>query len=801
MRRLVSVIGMISLGLNLGWLNSEVEAASIAELSTRAKQARSKADALKQRGWDAQTKLQAIHILGPVALEFVALPDLAQAVKTPSSKKAIRDIYETLRGPLNGIYTGSFERVDQMTRDVIARDGNLEAVQDSQEYRAEQGVAARALYFLNWLHYIGSFTFDEKEKKNALLTQAMNGFGEFAVGDQASRLKNESLFGRALSERELEKFDWAIRDFELLLKQPGVSADMKRKAQKALEQTRRYAKRDGKAQPSPTELAQAQFQQAKHIAKQSRNASGKKRSRLRGQLLALILALRKAGGKWEDRAEALIRAELTREEELVIAEQENPFPPWLKAKEHMQKRRFAKAVPFLEEVLASNDPNAAVYQTDAQYYLGVGLYEQRRYRQAIKTLDAFLRNGGAETTHAADAEYFQFKSAESLYAQHQSTQNGQLYVQAIHDFARQYPKHRSIYEAHFRLGEYYQEQGAYLKAADAYEKVRGAPAFRVRADYATLQSYFEVLHAIEDGDTSSGPSEDEVRQRIGTSLDAYWKNSATLAKSNPKLVKRDPYREYPGKVSVMHAVHLSQDMDANAERIVSFLEGFEERYPKQTEAFETVARTRLVALQKAGRYAELARDVEAILGRYQPDKQEELLAGLSGVLEKDIRKLRRQGDKDNELSAKRTLARLHEAWLENDGEFAEDQSPDRFHYDLAQLYLDIQQYDKAEIIYKDLEQKQGAYALVAIVGLARISEVRGDEKRALSLWEAMLKGTQVGDPLWFRGTFEVARLNDTLGNVDQACKAVSSAQRMLKRLGDASLKTRIQEFASRTCGA
>ena len=250
----------------------------------------------------------------------------------------------------------------------------------------------------------------------------------------------------------------------------------------------------------------------------------------------------------------------------------------------------------------------------------------------------------------------------------------------------------------------------------------------------------------------------------------------------------------------MHAVYLSHDMDAHAEQIVSFLEGFEEKYPKQPDAFETVVRTRLVALQKIGRYADLAKDVDTIFERYQPEKQKELLAGLSGVLERDIRKLHRQDDTDNELVAKRTLARLHEEWLKSDGKFAEDQSPDRFRYDLAQLYLDTKQYDKAEVIYKDLDQKQGAYAIVSTVGLAQISEVRGNKKRALSLWEAMLKGTQVGDPLWFRGTFEVARLNDTLGNATQACKTVSSAQKMLKRLGDTSLKTKIQDFASQTCG-
>ena len=41
MRRLVSIIGMVSLVMNMGALTSEVQAASRSELSSRAKQARS----------------------------------------------------------------------------------------------------------------------------------------------------------------------------------------------------------------------------------------------------------------------------------------------------------------------------------------------------------------------------------------------------------------------------------------------------------------------------------------------------------------------------------------------------------------------------------------------------------------------------------------------------------------------------------------------------------------------------------------------------------------------------------------
>lgn len=800
MQCLSYMLVFIAFTVNLGWVSSQAEANSVGKISEMASEARRQVNNLKRTGWTTDKKLEAIQILGPSALQFVAIPNLAKAVKTDSGKNAVRRIYDTLHSPLNDIYEASFNRLDQMTADVIAADGDLEAVQDSQAYLQEQGVVSRSLYFLNWLNYIGSFTL-EGENKKKLLTTAMNGFSEFAVGDQASRLKNESLFGRALCERELQKFDWAVRDFELLLKQPGVAVAMRKKAETALKQTRRYAKSGRRDADSPDARSQSQFQLAKSLVKKSLGARGKQRREIRGQVIGLILELRKAGGKWKDRADALIETHLTTEEELVIAEHENPFAPWLKAKEKMQKRQFGAAVPLLEEVLASDDPNASKFKEDAHYYLGVGQYEQRRYVKAIQTLDAFLKARGAKNKHASDARYFQFKSAESLYAGSPNSTNDALYIAKISDFTRNYPRHRFVYEAHFRLGENLQEKGEYLKAVKAYKKVRGAPAYQVRADFATVQSYFEVLHAVEDGDPSVLLDEAEVRERISESLDSYWTSSEKLTLNSPRLSKRAPYNEYPAKATVMQVVYLGHEMDTNAEKIVSLLTGFEKKFPQHVEAFETVARTRIIALQKTGYYTQLEESVNDIYARYEPDKEAELLSDLSEVLEKDIRKLRKRNDREKEMVAKRILARLQEEWLRNGGEFEEDQSPDRFRYDLAQLYLDTKQYEKAEPIYRELESKQGAYSIVSTVGLARISEVQGNEQSALSLWEAMVKATQVGDVLWFRGTFEVARLNESLGNSEQACKTVNGAQRMLKRLGDERLKTKIEQFATQTCGA
>jgi hypothetical protein len=89
---------------------------------------------------------------------------------------------------------------------------------------------------------------------------------------------------------------------------------------------------------------------------------------------------------------------------------------------------------------------------------------------------------------------------------------------------------------------------------------------------------------------------------------------------------------------------------------------------------------------------------------------------------------------------------------------------------------------------------------VSLAGLAQIAAVKGEQRQAITYWEEMLKGTRAGEPLWFRGTFEVAQLNANLGNTDLACKTVSGARPMLGRLGEPGLRKKIQDLAVQTCG-
>ena len=791
----------VLLGLSRPW---QSEAASIAELLSQARQAQARVREIKGQSWGFAEKQRAIQALGPIALGFLSAPDLAQAASSKTQRSQVRELYNTLNTPLEEIYNSSFTRLNSLSKAIMDQDGDLEALYETKEWKDNQLIASQSLYFLNWLRYVGSFVSGEQERKR-LLEEASKGFSEFAVGEQSSQLKRESLFGRALCEKELRRFDWAIRDFELLLKDPGLPADMERKVKTALAEARKRDARGERAvaqaeraEDAAEAQARAMYQRAQDLFRSSKKASGATRTKQRWEAMALLDELRKQGGSWKDRADALAKAEVSEQELAAWEEEKNPFPPWGQARAHLQKSAFAKAVPLLQEVLASNDPKAAMRHREARYFLGVGLFQRKDYRAAARQLGEFLNTDGTLPQYASEATYLRFKSAEALYAKDASEENAKLYMDAIRDFIRRSPKHKAIFEAYFRLGEYNQAHQQYLQAVEAYQKVSGDQSFRVRADYATLQCYFSLLDTLDVQRDGIGMSEKELRSRIGASLQAFWKNNEDLKKSNPDLSKRDPYKEYPGRVAVMNAVFLSKEVDAQAPEILALLENFEQTYPDQKDAFAKVARMRLVAYEKAGHFVGLEKEVDNIYARFTPDEQKELLAGLNQVLPKDIRKLERQNDRENLVAAKRTLAQLYADRLQRNEGFAEDESPARFKYELAQLYLDVKDYDKATPLYQELQQ--GAYSLVSLAGLAQIAEVKGEQEQALSYWEEMLKGTQVGDPLWFRGTFEVAQLHAAVGNTDLACRTISTTRPMLGRLGDQGLKKKIQDFTGQSCG-
>jgi TolA-binding protein len=801
--RRVIVLGEIFFLLTAMLLPRVSSADTVAGLLGQARSANAQVRGLKKGS--VSDRQQAIQILGPVVLGVVGASDLANAAQT--QRGTVRELCDTLNDPLEDIYNDAFADINRMSKHVMDIDGDLEALYETREWKEAQLVGSQSLYFLNWLRYICSFVSDGGKRKE-MLQKAADGFSEFAVGKQGSQLKRESLFGRALAEKELRQYDWAIRDFELLLQEPGLPDDMERKVRASLADAKARKARGGNqrdddeapAQPTPEDIAKAYLDKARTLFERRRKETGEKREKTLLEALAHVEEAKKKSDKIKGPADALMKEELTPEETAMLEEDRNPFPQWKEATEMLRANNYAAAVPLLKEVVASDDARARPYRRDALYFLGAGLFQQGEYRQSIERINEFFGNDGAPVRYGPDAAYLRFKAAERIYASSKppTDENTKLYLATTKDFIRRYPSHKSIFEAYFRLGEYEQSKLNYLGAVDYYQKVTGDVPFRVRADYATLQSYSALQEAIDE--KKPAPiAEKDLRTRTGASLQSFWKNLALLEQNPTHLQQIKELKEWRGKATFMNAVYLGKDMDANAAALVTLLHDFERKYPEQKDAFESVARTRLIALQKTGHYADLEKETDRIISVYKGEQQQELLKGLNQVLASDIKRLEKAGDKekDNLLIAKRTLARLQSERLKRGDAFGPEESPEQFKYDLAQLYLDVKDYDKAEVLYQEL--RQGAYSLAALAGLAQIADVKGDTAKSFALWEELLKQTKPDEPAWFRGTYGVAQLQAKQGNKEQSCKTISEAFVRIGQLRDASLKKRIQELSVQSC--
>lgn len=781
-----------------------LRAETVAGLLGQARSANAQVRGLK-RG-SVSDKQQAIQTLGPVVLGVVGASDLASAAQ--SQRGTVRELCDTLKDPLEDIYNDAFADINRMSKDVMDRDGDLEALYETRPWKDAQLIGSQSLYFLNWLHYICSFVADGGKRKE-MLQKAADGFSEFAVGKQGSQLKRESLFGRALAEKELRQFDWAIRDLELILQEPNVPGDMERKVRASLADAKARKSRGGNqkddedntpAPPTPEDIAKAYLDKARGLFERRRKEAGAIREKTLLEALAYAEEAKKKSDKLKGPADALIKEELTPEEMAAFEEDRNPLPQWKEATELLRANNYNGAVPLLKEVVASDDPRAKAHRRDALYFLSAGLFQQGEYRQTIERVDEFFGNDGVPARYGADAAYLRFKAAEKIYSGSKppTEENTKLYLAATKDFIRRYPTHKAIFEAYFRLGEYEQSKENYLAAVDYYQKVTGDLPFRVRADYGILQSYSALQDAIDDKKPVS-IAEKELRSRTGAALQSFWKDLATLEQNPAQAQQIKELKEWRGKATFMQAVYFGKDMDANAPALVTLLQDFEKKYPEQDKAFESVARTRLIVLQKTGRYADLEKEADRVLATYKGEQQQELLKGLDKVLTSDIKQLEKGGDKDKEnlLAARRTLARLYAERLKRGDAFAPEESPEQFKYDLAQLYLDIKDYDKAAQVYQGL--RTGRFSLAALAGLAQIADVKGDTNQSFALWSDLLKETKPNEPAWFRGTYGVAQLQAKQGNKEQSCKTISEAFVRISQLPDTNLRKRIQELSMQSC--
>ncbi|HVN85870.1 MAG TPA: tetratricopeptide repeat protein [Candidatus Binatia bacterium] len=765
------------------------------DLRARARQIASEINAQQAGGrFDARAQQSAIQQLGQLALSYIDQTDRAVRAGTDTrDKDALLSTYEAISEPLERVYDKNRNQLEQSAKSVMDQDGDLEALYDTPQWKESQMLASQALYYLNWLHYYGARLYSG-DKRKELLEKGERGFSEFAVGDRKNELITESLLGRGLCHLELGNYDWAVRDFQIVSEDRDTSAERRAKAKLGmLDASARAGKVQEVVRLSDAMLASGEsadaslirYYRVRALLEAAKKSSGAEAARYRQQAMATMDQLRRAGPGWQEKMDALLASEAGNVEQF-SADANSPAAKWTVAKLLMQKSDYKGARPLLEAIIAGTDADSKRIQPEAHYYLGLALFQAGDYQGAATHFTASLAKG--EPSWGADAAYLRFKALEALAAKSPDV-DPKSYEDAMRSYLAQYPDHKSVYEARYRLGEWLQARKQFSPALAEYERVSGDPGFELRARFGALQCRFEILQG-NDEKKVAGAERDAVIKAIGADLDQFNRLAADCERRGDQ--GGVPLKELRAKAAVMNAVYATVSPEPRDEQALAGLVDFEKKYPNQSDLFAQVVRLRLGAMQRLGQFTDAEAEVRKSAAVLRADGHPELIEQLATGFVKEGTRRKSKGDAQAWPAAQQVASRLYELLL------AESEGNNKAKLTLARLYEGSDELEKADALYGEILSADGN-SLAALRGRARIAEAQKNLPGALGYWQQFAKVVRPGDLPWYESSYEIARLTFATGKKDKCCDQLDQLKPAMPGLTDADLRTKLDELYKRAC--
>jgi tetratricopeptide (TPR) repeat protein len=763
------------------------DARSAAEIRAQARQ-------VGGAGGDPTAEQHRVEQLGPLVLGFIELSDdAARSGSETSRREELRGAFEAIYEPLNAIYAARSNHIESLAHDVMEQDGDLEALYETKDFRASQAVAAQALYYLSWLDYYGARLYDGGRRKE-LLEAAEKGFSQFSTGDQKGELIAESQLGRGLCALELGDGDAALRDFKLVIDDPGVSPERQAKARLAMLDAYARAGRSADAlrysdellrsgQLPPADVPLVKFVRLQILFDAADKSRGADAARARQDASALMEQLRHVGPGWADKVDALMVARVSDPAQWA-GQAQSPRVKWELARLMLAKNDADHAVPLLAEIAASSAADAKPLQPEAHYWLGVVRFKANDFGAAADELDAALAAPG---DWAGEARYLRFKALEALMSKQATPQLGERYIAAMTDFIEHNPDHPMSDEARYRLGEYRQETGEFDDAIKQYAAVHADSPFALRARFGTLQSRFELLKA--DSDPHARQAQLDA---VGHDLDAL-RAELDAIKRQPKGAADTGVQEVEAKTTLLRAVYVSL-RGGSEEDVATSLADFGRRFPAQPDLLPQALRLRLGALLQLGQFAAAEQALKENTAVLEKEDRVAAIEGLAAGYAKAGARRKAQGEGAAADAASRVALALYQI---ADGAGGAPDAKQKL--TVARLQEATGDWNAAAASYREILQADGN-SLAALRGLAHVDEVQGKTADALAHWSAYTAKARPGDPGWYQGQYEQARLTLATGDKRKSCDLLTTLRPSMPGVSDADLRSQLEALYKQACG-
>jgi TolA-binding protein len=628
------------------------------------------------------------------------------------------------------------DKMDEQREAIVDRDGDLEALYRSPEWRDDEVATLVLGYHLAWVRYQGAQLTQDPAAKKKLLRQAANGFEQYTAAEEIPEIYAEGLYGRGLALLDLGEYREAIGELETAARLPRTAA----KAKAALAEAKRRAA-GGKPEAAPDPAEQLERLRTLLVAANAAPDKG-------GNAMEFARVLTAQGGQWPAQVKGVITDLPPSSLGLAVQGQ--------LAVDGGRCSELAALATAGEEL---RDAGRSRWRPELLYLNAACVLNAGRQAEAAR-LFAALANEFPASPRAEEASYYRCRTLD--VGRHGDPALAADYESALRAYLEQHDKSAHAAEIRFLLAELLRERGDCAAASPLYVQVTSGE-FAARARLAVLECRVSAL----------GPDASNADRT------AVLKDLQTFVADAPKGADERTL----ARACLLGALVAVRQKPPDDATTLGFLDDYERRFPKEDEWHDTARRVRLDARLRAGQYAQAEADVDVLLAQTKDEATRKLVARVG-------RDLMRRSAADPAKSA--ALARKIWTALAADGTDPQDRVT------LGELQLAAGDAADARKSFEAVLAARPDSA-EAERGAARAAAALGDRDAAMGYWRQIVDQSPPGGTSWYEARLAEFDLLVAAGHVPEACDLARRAAGQSKTTGGDVLAGQLAERVRQTC--
>jgi tetratricopeptide (TPR) repeat protein len=374
-----------------------------------------------------------------------------------------------------------------------------------------------------------------------------------------------------------------------------------------------------------------------------------------------------------------------------------------------------------------------------------------------------------------------------------------VYTDVLKDHIEQHPRHETLGDAYWMLGQLEEQRLQNTMALTYYQKIPADHRLGPKAQLAVARCYEKVIAFLRD----QAATAEEDRKPAITARALEWEEAG--ARELSQLVEAYPKEPAPwntGQADValeLARLQLTRTTpqypraDSVLERIlVSGTQPSPGELAEWSRILKTSRQLRIVSLAGQG----LSARAEELVKQLSESSTQDVLGVMDGLM---------QVARKSDPATRRKLGQLQlqtAMELNSRRQELDSAEQDRLDHCRAQAYLATHQPEEALRLYEQMlaGQPKSKPLHLRIAGLLGDADDPRCLRKAKTLWRTLEAQEKPGSETWLQRRYEVARCSWKLGETEEARKLLGVTKLLYPQLGNEELKSKFEQLEKAITG-